>query len=314
MKAMQTLMLAWALGPALAAGAHAAAPQMLPTAVLPFQEAGRGVAGLGEKVGTLLTIDLLTESGLWLVERTELDAVRKEAELNLSGMVNPAQAMQVGQLSGAKILVTGSVIELDRNVILAAKIIGTETGRVLGAKVTGAISGELAPLVTELAAQVAEIIRNQAGVLVAAVPTQKDQVEALNKVLGDAERPVLRITVAERHVGQATIDPAAQTELTLLSKQTGFRVLDPEDPAVKGADIVIAGEAFSEFAVRRGDLISVKARVEVTATDQATGEILVADRQTAIAVDLAEHIAGKAALQEAAAVLAARILPKLVSR
>jgi hypothetical protein len=36
------------------------------------------------------------------------------------------------------------------------------------------------------------------------------------------------------------------------------------------------------------------------------------DRQTAVAVDLSEQLAGKAALQEAAAVLAERMLPKLV--
>jgi len=38
------------------------------------------------------------------------------------------------------------------------------------------------------------------------------------------------------------------------------------------------------------------------------------DRQTALVVDLTEQLAGKAALQEAAARLAERLLPKLVTK
>ena len=71
-------------------------------------------------------------------------------------------------------------------------------------------------------------------------------------------------------------------------------------------------EGISELAARHGNLISVKARVELKAVDRMTDKVLVADRQAAIVVDLAEQIAGKSALQEAAAALAERILPKLV--
>ncbi len=46
--------------------------------------------------------------------------------------------------------------------------------------------------------------------------------------------------------------------------------------------------------------------------DRATGKVLAAERQTAVVVDLNEQIAGKSALQEAAAQIAKRLLPKLV--
>jgi hypothetical protein len=40
--------------------------------------------------------------------------------------------------------------------------------------------------------------------------------------------------------------------------------------------------------------------------------VLAAERQAAVAVDLSEQLAGKAALQRAAAELAQRLLPRLV--
>ena len=292
----------------------APAQEELPAAILGFQEQGRGVREMGPKVEGLLFAHLAAESGLWLVERTELDRALQEAELRLSGMVNPAQATQVGQLTGAKILITGSVIEVDQSVILVAKIIGTETSRVLGRTVTGAMRDDLAPLVKELAAQVADTIRNDAASLVAKPESRDDRIEALRVALGDGTRPAVRIEIAERHVGQATIDPAAETELILMSRETGFRVVDGALGDAGDADVLITGEGFSEFAMRRGNLVSVKARLEVKAVDRDSGEVIAADRQTAVRVDVAEQLAGKSALQEAAAQIAERLLPKLAGR
>ncbi len=50
------------------------------------------------------------------------------------------------------------------------------------------------------------------------------------------------------------------------------------------------------------------------AIDKTTGNVLFIDRQTSVAVDLSEHLAGKTALQDAAAKLTERMLPKLVSK
>ena len=129
-----------------------------------------------------------------------------------------------------------------------------------------------------------------------------------------AKRPTLQIRVSERHVGQATIDPAAQTELALLCQASGFEVFDATATKGRQPDIRLEGEGFSEFGLRRGNLVSVKARVEVKAVEVATDKVLATDRQTTVVVDLTEQIAGKAALQQAAEQIALRLLPKLVKR
>ncbi len=285
-----------------------------PTAIFAFEERGAGTKGYGEKASDILFASMAANPDIYLVDRADLKKTMSEQELNLSGMVQTDQAVKVGQLTGAKILVTGSVIEADKTLYIVAKVIGTETSRVLGESVKGKTSDEIGPLVEQLAAKVAETIISQADKLVAKQVKTEDRIAALDKLLGEAKRPVVIIQVAERHVGQAVIDPAAETEMTLFCKETGFEVIDAKEGSARKADVIIKGEGFSEFAGRRANLVSVKARLEIKAIDAKTGEIIAVDRQTKVEVDLTEQIAGKKALQEAAADIAERVLPKLVRK
>ena len=100
-------------------------------------------------------------------------------KLNLSGIVAPDEATRVGHLTGAKILVTGSVIEVGNSLYIVAKMIGTETSRVLGQSVKGKTGDELGPLVEKLAEQVAAAITGEADKLVAKEPKREERVEAL---------------------------------------------------------------------------------------------------------------------------------------
>ena len=104
----------------------------------------------------------------------------------------------------------------------------------------------------------------------------------------------------------------AETEVTLYATESGFTVIDPDEGDKKDADILIVGEGMSEYATRHGNLISVRARLEVKAIDVDSGEIIAIDRHTSVAVGLTERIAGKSALQSAAASIAERLLPKVV--
>ena len=111
------------------------------------------------------------------------------------------------------------------------------------------------------------------------------------------------------HFGVLVIDPAAQTELSLILQQCGFKLVD--DNSDTKPDIEITGEAFSELGMRKGNLQSCRGRIEIKARNRLTGDIISVDRETCVAVDLAQLVAAKTALQNGAADLAERLLPKL---
>ncbi len=283
-----------------------------PIAILPFRERGKEVQEMGGQVADLMFAKLVVDPSLFLVDREDIDKTLGEAELNLSGIVNPNEAIVIGRLTGAKLIVTGSVFQIDNTIYVVAKIIGTETSRVIGASVKGVVGDGLDGLANRLGAEIIRSIKKKSDSLVAKRVKKSDRIAALKKKLGDGERPTVLISIKERHVGRVTIDPAAETELTLFCKETGFTVIDPDQGSSQQADYLIQGEGMSEFATRHGNLISVKARLEVKVVDRKTGKIVAIDRQTRVAVDLVEQIAGKQALQEAAADIAERLLPKIV--
>jgi TolB-like protein len=295
---------------ALAASAAPEVPTVYPVAILPFHERGAAVKDTGPQIADLLFAYLATAENLVFVDRAELKKVLEEHELNLSGMVAPGQAVQVGKLTGAKLLIAGSVMEIGGKLYIVAKVIGTETTRVLAASAKGEKGAELDTIVEALATQIAGKLAKQVGQIVPPPVKPGEMIAQLKKQLGDKKRPTVCVDIPERHVGRPTVDPAAATELIKILKETGFPVVDPA--AIAKADVVLKGEGFSEFAGQRGNLVSVKARVEVKATDRETDEVIATDRQTAVVVDLTELVAGKSALQKAAESIALRLLPKLV--
>ena len=295
---------------ALTTCARAAANDALPVAVFDFDAHDDNEPDLGSKIAILISANLSANPNLILVERAELDKVLGEQELGVSGTVSPDTAAKVGQLTGAKVLVTGRVFKADGQMFIVAKIIGTETSRVYGELVTGGTDAPLANLSASLAQKIATDVTEKGDTLVAKVESHEDLVAKIKLALGDRHRPVVSVNITEQHFGQPVIDPAAQTELSLLLQQCGFTVAD--DQSTNRPAIAITGEAFSEFGLHLGNLQSCRARIEVKVREVATGNLIAVDRQTSVAVDIAEHIAAKNALQNGADQLAGRLLPKLV--
>jgi len=295
---------------ALSIGEAMAADQILTVAVLDFDSPDEAVHDLGPKVATLVSANLSAEPDIITVERADLQKVLSEAELSQSGTVSPDSAAKVGQLTGAKVLVTGRVFQAGDQMILVAKTIGTETSRVYGEIVSGPADAPITDLSAQLAKKIAADIEAKGDTLVATVPSRNDRIAAIKKELGSQKLPTVSVKIPEMHFGQPVIDPAAQTELSMILQQCGFKVVD--NTWTNRPDIEITGEAFSEFGMQKGNLKSCRARIEIKARAVPSGDILAIDRQTSVAVDIAEHVAAKTALQNGADDLAERLLPKLV--
>jgi len=285
----------------------AIAAEPYPTAVLPFTEKGPGLQDKGSQIASIIFAALAEKPELWLVEREDISKILQELELNSSGMVNPQQAAKVGELSGAKILITGSVFKSGSKTFIIAKIIGTETSRVLGQSVNG--TQEIDVMAQQLGQKIGEAIVKQAGDIMPKTVASEDVVKELTEKLGSAPRPALYIKIKEEHIGRPVIDPAAETELKLICQKLNFKLVDDPDKA----DVVITGEGMSQFGASHGALNSVRARVEVKAVDK-NNNILGVDRQTSVCVGMSETITGKDALQRAALQLAPRFIPNLVKK
>jgi len=281
----------------------------LTTAVFDFESRDDVGKEAGPQASSLINALLSAEPALITVERAELSKLLDEQELGLAGTISTETAAKVGQLTGAKVLVTGRVFKAGPETVLVAKIIGTETSRVYG-EVVKAGGKPLTDLATELAGKIANTVRAKADTLVAKTRRPEDRVAAIRRALGAAPRPAVRVTIPERHFGGPTFDPAAETEFNKLLGECGFTGLDAK--AEQKPRFELTGEACSECGMRKGNLVSCKARVEIKVRDTATGELRAVDRHMSVAVDVSEQLAAKTALQRAAGELAERVIPKLV--
>jgi len=315
-----------------APAARPATPPSITVAVLDYEAAAPGNPELGSQIAQVLTARLSVEDGLDLVERAKLDQVMREQHLKLVGLADQEQAAAVGKLLGAKLLVMGKTFLMDGKLMIVTKVVGVETGLVKGTLRSVEQSKPLSDAIGSVADDVAAVIRKDAAKLLPADARLDDPIARIKADLGDRPRPSVAVIIPETHVARVVVDPAVETEIKHVLAECGFKVMDtgrnsladwakgmmheqkgPWPPAIGDADIVIVGEAFSEFALRTGELVTCTARAEINVIDRRTGEILWADRETSRAVDLNELTSGKTALQKAGRRLALEVCRRLAA-
>jgi hypothetical protein len=273
-------------------------------------------------ISSVITANLSGNSQFTLVDRTQLNKIMHEQALGLGGDISPETAAKIGELVGAKILVTGQILTLDNDlqnydpiqgkgeVLIIANVVGTETGRIYAQREQGSREN-LVKLADDLSAKIAGAITNQYTNLVAAptVPASRRLEEIINQ-LPNKPRPAVSIQIDEKLLHAAKPGDTVQTELGAIFKEAGFEVVDEKSD--QQPDIVVTGTAGSSVNGKSTDgLISASATLNLKAQDRLTGKILLIDRQDATGVDLNRQTAAKKALADAADNLAERLLPTM---
>ncbi len=287
-------------------------------AVLDFAVDAPNGNEIGQQIAEVITISL-SGGQFEIVDRSTLAETLKEQELTLTGLVNTDHAVKAGRLVGAEIIVVGKAFTMGKNLFLTAKIIGTETSRLDGDMIKGDAGADLAELAVQLSERLAQRLPQSATMVLENRAPVQDPLIPLKASLKRRKLPVVCVLIPEQHLNQVPApDPAAETELRLMLKECGFaiRTIAPGSTSriykeltsskfkswpstLEGVDVVIVGEAISEFGVRIGRLVSCSARMELQVIDRGNAEILHVERTTQRGIDLSENIAAKNALQSA---------------
>lgn len=266
----------------------------LSAAVLDFREAEPALEGTGASASNLLQVKLSAVLHVVLVERAELHEILAEHELTLSDAVLPGQAAKVGQLTGAEVIITGRVFNVQDRTHLVAKVVSTSNGRVFGAATDLGKGGRLDAAVDSLAGKVADLLRDKVVDLRGSKPLEERVLEMIRERMEGQPSPKTHVFVREAVIQAVGPDPAAQTELRRTLGQAGWMIVESESEA----DMMIHGDAFAEVGVRRGNLWFTRARLEFTVKERG-GKVLATDRVVAGNVDLAQLTSCKGALQKA---------------
>jgi len=290
----------------LASVAAGAGP--LPTvAVYDFIDSGKG-AHHGPEMTALVTADLAGEPNIALLQRVPLDAALREQAFGVSGLVSADAAAKIGRMTGAKILVSGQVVNADDgHLIIIANIIGTETGRMFAAKVEGG-ADNLPDLATDLSGRIAQTISDQNSNLIArAEETHDERVANIIRSIKGKKRPVVSVNILLS--GENKPGTTANIEFGSILLKAGFPVVDGNSD--RKPDIEITGVADVSEGPPSGNLYTSRTDIELKVQERLTGNIIDFDHQEGTGTDASEASARRSAQIDAVDALAERILPLL---
>lgn len=108
----------------------------IPLAVVPFVNSSPLAKQheIGAVVDELIRSEIFNSTYFILTERENLEKILEEIEFSLSDFSDADRTVEVGQLTGAEIILAGSVTESGTSFLLNGRLIDVQTGVVIGAQ------------------------------------------------------------------------------------------------------------------------------------------------------------------------------------
>lgn len=212
--------------------------QVKTIAVLDFTDLQGTVTELGKFLAEELSSDLVMgQKQFDVIDRANLKRLLNENKLSRSGLVDPETIKRLGKMAGADALVTGTVTPLGNSLRVSARIIHTETARIVGAAQANI---DKTPEISELLR--ARVVENGGSGTTAVSSTPTDSTGSpARKVKLTYENQAFRATVAS-----ASFDKSAN-EITFLIDFTYLH-----GPSWGGGPLCLAAESASMFAIDEG--------------------------------------------------------------
>lgn len=287
-----------------------------------------------ELISEIMQSELSSSQNITIVDRENMENALKELQLGAQGMLDPDSVRKLGKIVGAKYFCSGMLRTSNGKTTAIVKVVDIETSIVKMTYATLANKSDAEEAGKALAKGVEKLIIDMKASKAVA------ETEVADKIIpADWKRPSVMVVIPEIHIAQnRVIDPAAETEIVKKFIDSNFKVIDSEYAkmmksdassantilrekqtladyaAKKGAEVLVYGEAISEFGANLGQFEGCRARVELKAVNTKTGEIILSDSKYAGATDIAETIAGKKAIQEAAKKLSGTFLYQLAEK
>lgn len=88
---------------------------------------------LGKYLAEQLSVEMVNEDGISVVDRANINSILVEHKLTLTGLVEPKNAKKLGKFAGVEAILFGTVTILDGSIMLTVKAISTETAQIIAA-------------------------------------------------------------------------------------------------------------------------------------------------------------------------------------
>jgi TolB-like protein len=131
-------------------------------AVLPFKSAGNATfADVSERIADMLMTNLSESQAIRVVERAQVDRAVKNFRIEQSALFDAETAQKIGSWLGATHVVLGSIVSIENQVRIDARVVNVRTGELeKSAKVEGQGKGLFA-LIDDLSARILSVFTGE---------------------------------------------------------------------------------------------------------------------------------------------------------